>query len=147
MSAFSDLFEKGENSTPSPLYTACVSVLLYETFHECKFVPNYIPINNSCSRHGEYNVPIDFTLGNDSVEHCLNRIYWFSLYNSFEGDTGFRIKKLCDAANCVGISSPDEIKLKLACLKLEYLLEMNGLRKSRNSTSRVTPLFRDNELS
>jgi hypothetical protein len=104
------VFNKDTKVAYSPQYTACVAVLLYKALLQCRLIVGDDVTCNGCIRYGKYNVPNGHTLS-VSTEHCLHLIYWYSSYNLLLPDSW--TKKLCDEANCIGISSPDEVAKKL----------------------------------
>jgi len=110
---FSDIFELvlDSDTTHSPQYTACATVLLYEALHACKFIieeVNYTAFK-TCSRYSDYYVPNDYFQLSSGIGHCSRLSYWFiGVYNL---DPNSSLYKLLDACRC--ITDPEEVKKRI----------------------------------
>jgi len=117
---FSDIFIKGKGvPTPNtPLYTACVSVLLYKAFFDCGLIwgqiANTASYNNNCPRF-RYKVPNNYTPPN-GTKHCLRRIY--KCYNYSFNNRSLRdkwINEMCRLAKTNQLISPEKVEIELRC--------------------------------
>ena len=160
---FSECFHDKDKVKPTmpgtQLFTACVSVLLYEAFWAREFFKGQKDVDDYkklCDRYPEYHVPNDYPL-HDGTEHCLCPNYWFKYYGRLKGDTGVWLSKLfsavkcnevcdkvnrvtgnCDVAYCKNIPGPDKVKMELAILAYKWKKDWEKQKKEYGMGSKST---------